>query len=190
MRLAFWSLPFVIHPPGIVITSAIEHDGLITTAIKHNGGRCLSFNIAMGFHHFTSPTPSMLIICRIAVFSIKSTLLSYPFGPRFLLFTVYNTKDLIKKLLIRCSNGFSGHWTKYNARALSLGRLRACGRRWRVRAPRFSNVEPHQIETCLGIFLSFPVENRNSLAWVLPTLSPCPTYSVSQARLGKTWGPV
>ena len=47
--LAFWSLPFVIHPTGIVITSAIEHDGLITTAIEHNGGRCLSFNIAMVF---------------------------------------------------------------------------------------------------------------------------------------------
>ena len=51
-------------------------------------------------------------------------------------------------------------------------------------------LESHQIETQLGISLSFPVENRNLLAWVLPTLSACPTYTGRRARLGRAWGPV
>ena len=53
-----------------------------------------------------------------------------------------------------------------------------------------SESETHQIETHLGICLSFPVENRNQLAWVLPTLSPCPTNTGRRAELGKAWGPV
>ena len=39
-------------------------------------------------------------------------------------------------------------------------------------------IEPHEIS------LSFPVKNRNSLAWVLSTLSPCPTYRDCRARDG------
>ena len=47
-------------------------------------------------------------------------------------------------------------------------------------------LETHHIETQLEISLSFPVENRNSLAWVLPTLSACPTYTGRRARLDHT----
>ena len=55
---------------------------------------------------------------------------------------------------------------------------------------RFRGLETGPIETQLGISLSFPVENRNSLAWVLPTLSACPTYTGRRARLGRAWGHV
>ena len=47
---------------------------------------------------------------------------------------------------------------------------------------RHRELETHQIESQLEVCLRFPVENRNSLAWVLPTLSVCPTYTGRRAN--------
>ena len=59
-----------------------------------------------------------------------------------------------------------------------------------ARTLRFPELGTHQIGTTLRICLCCVVENRNLLAWVLPTLSPCPTYTGRRATLGRAWRPV
>ena len=44
-------------------------------------------------------------------------------------------------------------------------------------------IKTHQIEIDPRISHSFLVQNRNSLAWVLPSLSPCPTLPTQAAGL-------